>query len=278
MPDTAAASIGQLKPHTFFGTSEVVLVLGSTSGPGGHWSSVRYPGLGPRTGWVPARALGPATSVNTLLVVDRRRTRVRLFKAGRPVFRAPVGVGARQSPTPAGRYYVRERLVPAASDSIYGVLAFGLSAYSRFRTDWPGGGQVGLHGTNEPDLIPGHISNGCIRLRNRDVLRLDRLMAIGTPVRIISVSTPEAQRRAQHEPGDDQRRDRHDADLPREDGDHHAALLVGRQPPHRLGVLEVARVEHGLGGRDAQLLGDERHRQRQQRVDPVEAVVRFLSR
>ena len=92
-----------------------------------------------------------------------------------------------------------------------------------------------------------------------------------------TLSTPEAQRRAQHEPGDDQRRDRHDADLPREDGDHHAALLVGGQPPHRLGVLEVARVEHGLGGRDAQLLGDERHRQRQQRVDPVEAVVRFLT-
>jgi lipoprotein-anchoring transpeptidase ErfK/SrfK len=65
-----------------------------------------------------------------------------------------------------------------------GVLAFGLSAYSRYRTDWPGGGQVGLHGTNEPELVPGHISNGCIRLRNRDVRRLDRLMSVGTPILI----------------------------------------------------------------------------------------------
>ena len=79
---------------------------------------------------------------------------------------------------------MRERLVPAESDSIYGVLAFGLSAYSRFRTDWPGGGQVGIHGTNEPDLIPGHISNGCIRLRNADISRVGRLMPIGTPVLI----------------------------------------------------------------------------------------------
>ena len=184
-PEADAATVGRLKTRTFFGTAELALVLGTTTADGGRWSYVRYPGLGQRTGWVPSRVLGPPASVNTLLVIDRRRTVVRLFKHGRVVFRAPVGVGARQSPTPAGRYYVRERVVPPSSDSIYGVLAFGLSAYSRFRTDWPGGGQVGLHGTNEPDLIPGHISNGCIRLKNRAVARLDRLMPIGTPVRIV---------------------------------------------------------------------------------------------
>ena len=64
------------------------------------------------------------------------------------------------------------------------LLAFGLSAYSRFRTDWPGGGQVGLHGTNQTQLHPGRISDGCIRLRNGDVRRLDRPMPIGTPVLI----------------------------------------------------------------------------------------------
>ena len=100
------------------------------------------------------------------------------------MFRARIGVGKAESPTPAGHYYVRERLVPSSSGGIYGVLAFGLSAYSPWRTDWPGGGQVGLHGTNQPGLIPGRISNGCIRLRNRAVRRLDRLMSVGTPVRI----------------------------------------------------------------------------------------------
>ena len=34
---------------------------------------------------------------------------------------------------------------------------------------------VGLHGTNEPGLIPGRPSHGCIRLRNRDILTLYRL-------------------------------------------------------------------------------------------------------
>jgi lipoprotein-anchoring transpeptidase ErfK/SrfK len=89
------------------------------------------------------------------------------------------------SPTPAGRYYIRERLGPFAnSNSIYGALAFGTSAFSHFRTDWPGGGQVGVHGTNEPGLIPGRISNGCVRLRNSAVVRLGRLLRVGTPLYI----------------------------------------------------------------------------------------------
>jgi lipoprotein-anchoring transpeptidase ErfK/SrfK len=51
-------------------------------------------------------------------------------------------------------------------------------------TDWPGGGFVGVHGTNEPQLIPGRISHGCVRLRNEDILRLARLLPVGTPVTI----------------------------------------------------------------------------------------------
>jgi lipoprotein-anchoring transpeptidase ErfK/SrfK len=51
-------------------------------------------------------------------------------------------------------------------------------------TDWPDGGFVGIHGTNEPELIPGAISHGCIRLRNVDILRLSRLMPVGTPLTI----------------------------------------------------------------------------------------------
>ena len=51
-------------------------------------------------------------------------------------------------------------------------------------TDWPGGGYVGVHGTNEPGLIPGHISHGCIRLHNAAILRLAQLMPVGTPLTV----------------------------------------------------------------------------------------------
>jgi len=51
-------------------------------------------------------------------------------------------------------------------------------------SDWPGGGVVGIHGTNQPQLIPGRPSHGCIRVPNAAIKRLWQLMPIGTPVRI----------------------------------------------------------------------------------------------
>ena len=68
--------------------------------------------------------------------------------------------------------------------AFYGPLAFGTSARSSVLTDWPGGGFIGLHGTDEPQLVPGRISHGCVRFRNRDILELGRLMQVGTPVTI----------------------------------------------------------------------------------------------
>jgi len=43
---------------------------------------------------------------------------------------------------------------------------------------------VGVHGTDQPALIPGHPSHGCIRLKAEDLQRLSALLQIGTPVRI----------------------------------------------------------------------------------------------
>jgi lipoprotein-anchoring transpeptidase ErfK/SrfK len=51
-------------------------------------------------------------------------------------------------------------------------------------TDWPGGGFIGIHGTNAPGLIPGRVSHGCIRMRNEDITRLNSLMSVGTPVSV----------------------------------------------------------------------------------------------
>jgi lipoprotein-anchoring transpeptidase ErfK/SrfK len=66
----------------------------------------------------------------------------------------------------------------------YGPLAFGTSARSAVLTDWPAGGFIGIHGTKEPERLPGRVSHGCIRLRNADILRLGRLMPVGTPLTI----------------------------------------------------------------------------------------------
>jgi lipoprotein-anchoring transpeptidase ErfK/SrfK len=116
-------------------------------------------------------------------VVDRTRLTASLLRDGRPLFRAPVGVGAPATPTPSGEFYVRNRLHKYSSP-FYGPVAFGTSARSEAGSDWPAGGFVGIHGTNRPDLIPGRVSAGCIRMSNRDIVRLARLMRVGTPVSI----------------------------------------------------------------------------------------------
>jgi L,D-transpeptidase catalytic domain len=183
-PSSTAAPGAELTLETAEGTTNIVLVLGEVTKPGGRWVHIRLPVLpNDRTAWVPRGALGGYEFVHTRLVVSRERFTATLFYDGRPVFRAAVGVGQPESPTPGGRFYVRDELT-GFGDPFYGPIAYGTSARSEVLTDWPGGGFVGIHGTNEPELIPGRISHGCIRMRNADILRLSRLMPVGTPITI----------------------------------------------------------------------------------------------
>jgi hypothetical protein len=178
------APVATLAMSTPEGTTNLVLVLGSTWHRGIEWIHIRLPVLpNDTTGWVPRSALGGYQFVTTHLVVDLRRLRATLWKNGRVVFTAPVGVGQPQSATPRGEFYIRDELTGYASP-FYGPVAFGTSARSAVLTEWPDGGFVGIHGTDEPGLIPGRVSHGCLRLRNRDVLRLARLMPVGTPLTI----------------------------------------------------------------------------------------------
>ena len=176
--------MASLAVRTPEGTTNVVLVLGEETRPSGEWVHIGLPVLpNDQTAWVPRHVLGGYQFVHTRLVVDRERFTATLFRDGRVIFRAQVGVGRPEAPTPGGRFYVRDKL-SGFGNPFYGPIAYGTSARSAVLTDWPGGGFVGIHGTNEPELIPGRISHGCIRMRNADILRLSRLMRVGTPITV----------------------------------------------------------------------------------------------
>jgi hypothetical protein len=184
-PDTDAHAVARLRYDTEDGFPEVYMALRRYVSPAGkEWIQVRLP-MRPngRTGWVPRDALGGLHVARTFLRVDRSRLRATLYRSGRRIWQQPVGVGRPGLGTPGGHFYIREKLRVRGHGSLYGPLAFGTSAYSKL-SDWPGGGVIGIHGTNEPGLIPGRPSHGCVRVRNRAILRLGRLMPIGTPVRI----------------------------------------------------------------------------------------------
>jgi hypothetical protein len=184
-PDGDAPVVARLGTRTPEGTTNILSVLGRTENEGGRlWVRVRLAILpNGSTGWVPRAALGGYGAVRTRLIVDRARLSATLLRDERPVLRAPVGIGTAGSPTPAGEFYVRNRLTRYRSP-FYGPVAFGTSARSETLTDWPDGGFVGIHGTDRPDLLPGRVSHGCIRMRNPDIVRLARLMAPGTPITI----------------------------------------------------------------------------------------------
>jgi hypothetical protein len=182
-PSPTARALGRLRLLTSDDQAELYLALAATApGAGPGWTRIELPGRpNGQTGWVPSEALGPLHAVDGYLRVSRRTLRATLYRGGRAVFTAPVGVGKPGTLTPAGRFYVMEKL-RTVNSPVYGPYAIGTSAFAPTLSEWPGGGVVGIHGTNEPQLIPGRPSHGCIRMRNWDIARLWHLIALGTPI------------------------------------------------------------------------------------------------
>ena len=133
------------------------------------------------SGYVRARDLW-VTRVRTRIEVDVSARRLSFFRRGQLVLRAPVAVGSGATPTPYGRFYVNQRLIPTNPNGPFGPGAIGISAFSNVLTGWTQGGPVAIHGTNEPWSIGRAVSNGCVRLPNPVLLRLFRMTPAGTPV------------------------------------------------------------------------------------------------
>ena len=184
-PSATARVVGHLRFLTSDGEAQVYMALRSYTAADSTWVSVPVPGR-PNgvVGWVPASALGDMHVTHDYLRISRTAFRATLYRAGHPIWSAPIGVGRPGLPTPAGHFYITEKL-RAIGGPFYGPYALATSAYAPTLTDWPGGGVVGIHGTDEPQLIPGRPSHGCVRVRNSDIARLWPLVKVDTPIEIV---------------------------------------------------------------------------------------------
>lgn len=179
--------IARLRLYTEDGFPEVYMALAERSyGDGDSWVRIRVPGRpNGRVGWVSRDALGRFHTTHWLLVVDRRAERLTAYWSGHRRFAAPVGIGAPGTPTPAGRFWVREKFPIRDRASGYWPDAFGTADYSTL-SEWPGGGVVGIHGPyGDPSAIPGRPSHGCIRLHTGDVAWLYRHIPVGAALRVV---------------------------------------------------------------------------------------------
>lgn len=183
-PRTDARSIGRLRLRTELGAAESYLLLNRWTSPQGTtWIRLRVPGRpNGRVGWVRRSALGDIRKTSLSLELNRAKRQMIVRRNGNVQFTARVGIGKPGTPTPAGHFWIRDRF--HAKGGIYGTRAMSTSAYAPYLTDWPMGGIIGVHGTDQPQLIPGRPSHGCIRMRNADIERVYRIVRIGTPLRI----------------------------------------------------------------------------------------------
>ncbi len=170
---------------TNYNQPQVLLVLRSD----GAWQQVSLP-IAPngQTGWV-------KTSQVTLEQNDyrvdilRSAHQLRVYRAGVLQKTYPIAVGTADTPTPGGTYFIKVLLKPPNPNGDYGPYAYGLSGYSNVLTNFDGGtGVIGIHGTDQPQVIGHDASHGCIRLSNADVTDLHNRfdLKLGTPVRILA--------------------------------------------------------------------------------------------
>jgi lipoprotein-anchoring transpeptidase ErfK/SrfK len=120
--------------------------------------------------------------VHTRIAIDLSQRKLVLYREGEPILTAPVAIGAPDTPTPTGRYYVNQRILASDPTGPWGPGAVGISAFSDVLQEWTQGGPIAIHGTNDPSSIGRAASHGCVRLDNDVLQRVFNAADAGTPV------------------------------------------------------------------------------------------------
>ena len=111
-------------------------------------------------------------SKGLFIFIDLTKRTLYFFKDGEQVKKYNVAIGTKENPSPIGVFKVIEM-----GDWGKG---FG-GSWMGLNVPW---GVYGIHGTTRPDSIGRAASHGCIRMRNRDVAELYKLVKHGTVVEI----------------------------------------------------------------------------------------------
>jgi lipoprotein-anchoring transpeptidase ErfK/SrfK len=159
---------------------EMLAVRKTVGSDGNVWYRVSIPMRPNGTyGWIPSNTVS-LSPTHSQIVVDLRSRTISIYRFGKRKWHAIVAIGAAGRETPVGHFFVAARFVPY-HDPFLGVFAVETSAYSKL-TEWPGGGVVGIHGTDEPQLLGRAVSHGCVRVANVTATKLRAYAPLGTPI------------------------------------------------------------------------------------------------
>lgn len=151
----------------------------------GRFGKVTLPYSGSRaTGWIRLSGLKLSRTPYSVKA-DLSRHSVKVMHMGKVIMRFKAATGAPDSPTPTGRYFVTD-LVAIPEGGSFGTYAFGLSGIqTNLPAGWTGGDQLAIHGTDDPGSIGTSASAGCLRVSERSLQRLKKVIQLGTPVTIV---------------------------------------------------------------------------------------------
>ena len=169
-------------PHQFGGPLTLMVTSG---GPGDAWVEVQLP-IRPngQTGWVRSEDY-TFSETQIRAEVSLGTASVRVFDGPDVIAETSAVVGAEETPTPVGRFYVAARKQNTPEEFWLGPWALILSSYSEVLPSFSGGLPViAIHGTNHPELMGGAITFGCVRVTNEVVEFLADHVPVGAPVDI----------------------------------------------------------------------------------------------
>ena len=131
--------------------------------------------------------VGAQAAASSRIVLSLQQRRLYLYRSDMLVGSYPVAVGTAETPTPEGKFSVSQMIVnpawqspwtgevhPSGPDSALGL------RWIEFASNQEG--SFGFHGTPTLDSIGKAASNGCVRMRNEDVVALFEQVGVGTAV------------------------------------------------------------------------------------------------
>ncbi len=170
--------LGTVAPRDQFGSPWIVLVDRVST----RWLGVvsELAGNG-RLGWLPRSSVALGRDPYSLRASLSAR-RLTVSRDGRVVARYTVGIGARDSPTPTGRFAVTDRLVTNDRQGPYGCCILALSATAPHAIPgWTGGNRIAIHATPASETIGEPDSHGCLHVTQAEARQLIGIVPLGTP-------------------------------------------------------------------------------------------------
>jgi lipoprotein-anchoring transpeptidase ErfK/SrfK len=176
--------LAQVNPWYFGGALTLLVVGGLESDP---WLEVALPSR-PNgvTAWIHASDVTLRRHTFHITVSVGERV-LRAYEADTLVLETPIVVGRPNTPTPLGHFYINAEIPQGNAGGAYGPMILSVSAFSEVLNSFDGGlPEIGLHGTNQPGLVGTASSNGCIRMPNDAITKLEALVPVGPRVDFVA--------------------------------------------------------------------------------------------